>query len=159
MRSSYALAFVASAAAQYSSDLLASNPGGAIPAGVQAPATTGFENATIHPARGGLAVCVSGYVSVMAATSMNLKFKNFQLPKNQSQVTGGFVDMVSSGSTVTQEIMDGMQSVNGTYRIGATLCTPANNTQPEQVQILSHGIGFDRSYWVSSHTLQWQRGP
>ncbi|KAF7192168.1 hypothetical protein HII31_06554 [Pseudocercospora fuligena] len=147
MRSSYALAFAAGATAQYSSNLLPSNPGGAIPAGVQAPATTGFENATIHPARGGLAVCVSGYVSVTASTSKNLKFKNFQLPKNQSQVTGGFVDMVSSGSTVSQDITDGTQSVNGTYRIGATLCTPANDTKPEQVQVLSHGVGFDRSYW------------
>ncbi|KXT11848.1 hypothetical protein AC579_4274 [Pseudocercospora musae] len=147
MRSLYALAFTAGATAQYSSNLLPSNPGGAIPAGVQAPSTTGFENATIHPARGGLAVCVSGSVPVTASTSKNLKFKNLELPKNQSQVTGAFVDLVSSGSTVMQDIMDGTQSVNGTYRIGATLCTPANNTRPDQVQVLTHGVGFDRSYW------------
>lgn len=153
--STSALALAASASAQYSSDLLPSNPGGAIPAGVQAPTTAGFQNATIQPARGGLAVCSSGYVDVHASTMMNLKFKNFEVPTNQSQVTETFLKMATSGSPFMQEIMGGMQSVNGTYKIGATLCTPANNTKPDQVQILTHGVGFDRYYWDFAPGYSW----
>ncbi|CAK4032900.1 alpha beta-hydrolase [Lecanosticta acicola] len=145
------LALTGSAAAQMmagyvpSSQFLASNPGGAIPAGVQAPSQQGFSNATIHPSRGGLAVCVSGLVPVQA-TAMNMRF-NLSLPTNQSQVTEMFVESVTSGSMAMQKIMEGTQMINGSYQIGATLCTPANNTKPSGVQILTHGIGFDRSYW------------
>lgn len=147
------LALSGSAAAQMmmgsyfpSSQFLASNPGGAVPANVQAPSMEGFSNATIHPARGGLAVCVSGYVPVQAQ-AMNMKF-NTSLPMNQSQVTEMFLESVTPGSDAMQKIMEGMQAINGSYQIGATLCTPANNTTPSGVQMLTHGIGFDRTYWV-----------
>lgn len=138
-------------AAGASAQFLASNPGGAIPASVQAPSITGFMEPTIQPSRGGLAVCVSGTVPVQASTSMNMKF-NFEIPQNQSQVTQSFVTMVTSGSQATEQLMGGMQSVNGTYNISATLCTPANNTRPSVVEILTHGIGFDR-YVPSLYTL------
>ncbi|KAF2438587.1 hypothetical protein P171DRAFT_164342 [Karstenula rhodostoma CBS 690.94] len=146
MRTYTTLAFAASAAAQYSESLLPSKPGGAVPAGVKAPNTSGFDNTTIQTSRGGLAVCVSGTVSVEASTSQNLKF-NFELPQNQSQVTNVFLRLLSNPSPFAQELVGGTQSVNGAYEIGATLCTPANNTTPDQVQLLTHGIGFDRYYW------------
>ncbi|KUJ14467.1 uncharacterized protein LY89DRAFT_650311 [Mollisia scopiformis] len=133
-------------AAGQSAQYLASNPGGAIPAAVQAPSISGFTNPTIQPSRGGLAVCVSGMVPVTASTSKNMKF-NFDIPMNQSQVTQTFVADVTSGSPFTEQIMAGMQSVNGTYNISATFCTPANNTKPDTVEILTHGVGFDRYYW------------
>jgi len=150
MRTSF-FAFVSAAAAQnvslqtvagQSAQYLASNPGGAVPANVQAPSISGFMNPTIQPSRGGLAVCVSGMVPV-SASGTNMKF-NFDIPANQSQVTQTFVDDVSSGSPFTTQIMAGMQPVNGTYNISATLCTPANNTRPSTVEILTHGVGFHR---------------
>ncbi|KAF9736726.1 hypothetical protein PMIN06_003543 [Paraphaeosphaeria minitans] len=146
MRFYTAFALAAGAAAQHSKSPLPSSPGGAVPAGVRPPSTSGFDNATIQPARGGLAVCVSGTVSVKASTSQNLKF-NFELPKNQSQVTNVFLRLFSNPSPFAQELVSGTQSASGTYEIGATLCTPANNTTPDQVQLLTHGIGFDRYYW------------
>lgn len=149
MQKAAVFAFAASAAAQ-SQFLLPSNPGGAVPAGVQPPSTSGFHNATVQPARGGLAVCVSGFVPVHASTTKNLKF-NYTMPKNQSQVTETLLDAITSGSTAMMQLMEGMESVNGTYDIGATLCMPANATDGhgvKGVQLLTHGIGFDRSYWV-----------
>ncbi|KAL5381160.1 hypothetical protein DPSP01_007414 [Paraphaeosphaeria sporulosa] len=146
MRASTALAFAAGVSAQYSEWLLPANPGGAVPAGVKTLSTSGFDNPTIQPARGGLAVCVSGTVSVEASTSRNLKF-TFELPQNQSQVTNTFLKLLSNPSPFAQELVGGTQSVSGTYEIGVTLCTPANNTTPDQVQLLTHGIGFDRYYW------------
>lgn len=131
-----------------SAQFLGSNPGGILPATLQAPSLAGFMNPTIQPSRGGLAVCVSGTVPVQASTSKNVKF-NFELPQNQSQVTQTFVSMVTSGSPFMEQLMAGMQSVNGTYNISATYCTPANNTKPDTVQILTHGVGFDRYVWLS----------
>lgn len=149
MRSSAVFALATGAAAQ-SQYLLPSNPGGAIPAGVAAPNTSGFKNATIHPARGGLAVCVSGFVPVHASTSKNIKF-DFPMPKNQSQVTEALLESVTSGSTASQMIMEGMEHINSTYDIAATMCMPANATDMggvKGVQLLTHGVGFDRHYWV-----------
>jgi hypothetical protein len=107
-------------AAGQSAQLLALNPGGAVPANVQAPSISGFMEPTIQPSRGGLAVCVSG------------------------MVTQAFVSVVTSGSPFTEELMAGMQFINGTYNISATYCTPANNTKPDTVEVLTHGVGFDR---------------
>jgi len=134
------LALTGAATAQYMI------PGGAIPMSVQAPSTSGFMNATIHPSRGGAAICVSGMIPVNASTSKNLRF-NYQVPENQSQLTETFVDFVTAGSPFTQQIMAGYQNVSGTYSIGATYCIPGNNTKPSGVQLLTHGIGFDRNYW------------
>ncbi|TVY35104.1 hypothetical protein LSUB1_G006552 [Lachnellula subtilissima] len=133
-------------AAGQSAQFLSSNPGGAIPAMVQAPSASGFMQPTIQPSRGGLSVCVSGIVPVQVSTAMNMAF-NFSVPDNQTGVTQTFVSMISSGSPFMQQLMAGTQSVNGTYNISGTLCTPANNTTPKTIEILTHGIGFDRYYW------------
>jgi len=144
------LAFASGAAAQtlqlaagQSAQFLASNPGGAVPENVQAPSIAGFTQPTIQPSRGGQAVCVSGIVPVQASTTMNMNF-NFEVPQNQSGVTQTFVSMLTSGSPFMEQLMGDMASANGTYNISATLCTPANNTRPDTVQILTHGVGFDR---------------
>lgn len=137
------LALASGAAAQ---TLLPSNPGGAVPVGVQAPSIAGFQNSTIGISRGGLAVCVSGHVLVSANSTNNIKF-NYTLPANQSQLTETLLEVITPGSPFTTEIVEGKATVVGTYSIGATLCTPANDTKPKGVQLLSHGIGFDRYYW------------
>ena len=126
--------------------LLPSNPGGAIPAGVEAPSISGLQQPTVQPSRGGLAVCVSGTVPVTASSSKGLKF-NFEIPKNQSQVTEIWVEFVTRGSPFTTEIMGGMQAISGIYDIAATLCVPANDTKSTGVQLLTHGVGFDRCHW------------
>ncbi|TVY80515.1 hypothetical protein LSUE1_G003311 [Lachnellula suecica] len=115
-------------------------------AAAQFPSTLGFINPSTHPSRGGGAVCVSGIVSVQASTSVNLKF-NFELPSDQLGVTQTFISMVTNDSPFMQQLMAGTQTVGGTYDIGATLCTPANNLAPDTVEILTHGVGFDRNYW------------
>lgn len=121
-------------------------PGGGIPAGLTAPNVAGFTNPTIHPSRGGKAVCVSGNVSVYASTSKNIKL-NFDIPANQSQVTQTFIDFITNGSPFTQEVLGGMQNVSGTYNISSTLCMPGTGLNATTIQILTHGIGFDRTYW------------
>lgn len=142
------LALAASATAQNfsSSNLLPTNPGGAIPAGLTAPSSSGFSGAVVHPSRGGLAICVSGNVSVSASTSKGINF-NYDIPANQSQVSETWLEYVTHGSPFMDQIMGGMQTISGDYDVYATLCVPANDTKPTSVQLLTHGVGFDSSYW------------
>ncbi|TVY43404.1 hypothetical protein LOCC1_G004572 [Lachnellula occidentalis] len=148
----FILAFASGAAAQSlqmaageSAQFLPSNPGGYIPATIPSPDISGFTESTIQPSRGGLSICVSGMVPVQAS-SMNMAF-NFSVPDNQTGVTQTFVSMITGGSPFMEQLMAGTQAVNGSYNISATFCTPANNTKPRVVEILTHGIGFDRHYW------------
>ncbi|KAK4542509.1 hypothetical protein LTR36_006761 [Oleoguttula mirabilis] len=136
-------ALAGGAAAQ---SFISSNPGGAILAGRHAPSIAGFRNATVSISRGGLAVCVSGTITVTANTTSNIKF-NLEIPQNQTQLSESFVELSTSGTPVTEEIVGGLLSAAGTFTIGATLCTPADNTKPKGVQLLTHGVGFDRYYW------------
>ncbi|KAI7222727.1 alpha/beta-hydrolase [Hortaea werneckii] len=106
----------------------------------------GFKFAEHSTSRGGKAECVSGIVPVQASTSKNVKF-NYQLPENQSQVTETFLDYVTPGANFLPSITAGENTVNGTYKIGATLCVPSDGSVPKSVQLLTHGVGFDRYYW------------
>ncbi|QIX00990.1 hypothetical protein AMS68_006507 [Peltaster fructicola] len=111
-----------------------------------APSSAGLKNATVGVSRGGKAVCVDGYISVFAQTTKNVKF-DFAVPANISVVTDTFLKFVTSGSPFLKDINKGQQTVGGTYDIRATFCTPKDNLKPTAVQLLTHGIGFDRSYW------------
>jgi pimeloyl-ACP methyl ester carboxylesterase len=122
-----------------------SMPGGAIPAGLETPDTSGFLYATVQPSRGGGAICVSGIVPV-TAQAQNVMF-NFDIPTNQSQVTDTFLELITQGSPFSSSIMSGKTTVSGSYNISSTLCMPANGSIPQRVQLLTHGIGFDRYYW------------
>ncbi|KAG9952089.1 alpha/beta-hydrolase, partial [Aureobasidium melanogenum] len=134
------LALAGLAAADYTASF-----NGALPAGIAAPNTAGFKNPTVGPSRGGAAICVSGDVAVQAS-AQNVMF-NFSVPANESVVTNTFLELITSGSTFSKSIMEGMQNVTGNYTIASTLCMPANGTTPSSVQLLTHGIGFDRYYW------------
>lgn len=117
-----------------------------ITAATQAPSSTGFNDSTTGVSRGGSAVCVSGTVLITASTTSNIKF-NLAIPQNQTQLTEYLLEDITSGSPFTKDITGGKVSAAGTYTIGATLCTPANDTAPKGVQLLTHGVGFDRYYW------------
>jgi len=110
------------------------------------PQVSGFNIPTFSMSKGGHASCVSGYVPVTASTKDNLDL-DISLPKNQSQVTEFFVASYSAGSTVAKDINKGKATVAGTWNIYATLCTPKENSKPDGVQLLTHGVGFDNTYW------------
>ena len=97
----------------------------------------GFDHPPItEPSRGRSAVCVSGIVSVQASTSKALRLA-YQLPQIQAEVTEAFF---TPGSAFSSQIVTGRHNANGTYKIGATLCTPANKTAPKGVQFLTRGV-------------------
>ncbi|KAK6209299.1 hypothetical protein LQW54_006404 [Pestalotiopsis sp. IQ-011] len=112
---------------------------------------SGISQPVQHISRGGSTACVSGLVQVEAGTDANIDFA-YEAPVNQSQVTQAIVSLWEPGSPFKRDIMKGNLSVNGTYDIGITLCLPqpqedAKNQTALKLQVLTHGIGFDRSYW------------
>ncbi|KAF3013573.1 hypothetical protein E8E14_011349 [Neopestalotiopsis sp. 37M] len=118
-------------------------------AGLTYPDTSGLSQPVQHISRGGSTACVSGFVQVEAGTDANMNFA-YEAPVNQTQVTQTFVSLWDSGDPLKEQIMNGTLSVNGTYEIGVTLCMPQpakSDNQTMHLQVLTHGIGFDRSYW------------
>lgn len=47
--------------------------------------------------------------------------------------------------------MTGYATTSGTYDLEATYCTPSANYSGASVQVMTHGIGFDRGYWDLSY--------
>jgi hypothetical protein len=106
------------------------------------PSRAGLKDPIDHISRGGQATCVSGFLNV-SVQATNEKF-NFSVPQNQSQVTEIFLEMITPGSPFPASIMGPKNNVSATYEIAATYCAPLNNTKPDGVQLLTHGVGFDR---------------
>ena len=135
----------------YLSMLLAATATGALSVShdnhlTSAPQSCGIEDAIVAPSTGGHATCVSGFVDVQASTSRNVRL-SLAVPQNQTQVTEIFLDVITPGDTFAKHVQQGSTTVSGTYKIGVTLCTPIGNGVPSGVQLLTHGVGFDRSYW------------
>lgn len=64
-------------------------------------------------------------------------------PTNQIEVTNFALRMARQGDNYTMESLTGYATVSGNFDIEATYCQPSAG--PGKVlQILTHGIGFDR---------------
>ena len=97
---------------------------------------------------GNAAKCVTGKVPIpISATGVNLLFSG---PRNQSVATGLIQQLYQLDSTIAAELSGGQSTIRGTFQIELTLCIPAhslNNSKVDTVQILTHGVGLDKSYW------------
>lgn len=66
-------------------------------------------------------------------------------PTDNIEATNFALRMARQGHNYTMESLNGYHTVSGDYNISATYCEP--DAGPGQVlQILTHGIGFDRRY-------------
>ncbi|KAI7351409.1 alpha/beta-hydrolase [Hortaea werneckii] len=113
--------------------------------GLTIPSTAGFKFPRLTRSRGGQSQCVSGTVSVQASTASNVQI-DYPLPVNQTQVTETTLDYITPGANFPTSILGEPQTVEGTYNLGATLCMPSGSNV-KGVQLLTHGVGFDRYYW------------
>jgi hypothetical protein len=109
--------------------------------------TQGFSNPTFSTSSGGFANCLSGYIKVPATTTANEKLL-FPEPADQYAVTASFVHFLQGNSSQAAEINGGPATVSETFNIAAKLCYPKNwSGSTSTVQFLTHGIGFNQSYW------------
>lgn len=88
--------------------------------------------------------------NIMIPVSINARQAMF----NQAPITDNFLstqfalELTSStnGGNYTANVVTGYQTVTGNYNIGGTFCRPdAGIGSNATVQLLIHGIGFDRS--------------
>ncbi|ESZ98065.1 hypothetical protein SBOR_1596 [Sclerotinia borealis F-4128] len=104
-----------------------------------------WQNSTVTHSQGGNALCFSGKVPVpVIATTTKLL-----LPKlaSQTEVTQIFQELLQSNSNIVTTAYGGTSAINQTFQIDATYCVPTSNSSAKTIQILTHGIGLDKSYW------------
>lgn len=105
----------------------------------------GFRNPRIVTSVGGHVTCITGTLDVNAsATNLHL---NIEMPANSSVVTELVLEIFQSNSTVAENYGGPPTEVNGTYEIYSQLCFPNGQINTTTIQLLTHGIGCDRSYW------------
>ncbi|RYF10420.1 MAG: hypothetical protein EOO77_21590, partial [Oxalobacteraceae bacterium] len=68
-------------------------------------------------------------------------------PQNDIEVTDFILNNSQQGSNYTAKVLKEYKTVSGHYELAATYCVPSKDEKPKTVQLLTHGIGFDRSYW------------
>lgn len=73
---------------------------------------------------------------------------NISAPQNNIEVTDFILNNAQQGANYTKAVLQEYKTVSGHYDLAATYCVPSKkNEKPKTVQLLTHGIGFDRSYW------------
>ncbi|KAI1616062.1 Alpha/Beta hydrolase protein [Exophiala viscosa] len=85
-------------------------------------------------------------ITVPVSISARNAVFNISIPQTNIDVTNFIVDLAEQGVNYTQEILAGYTTVSGDFDLAATYCAPASGAG-KTLQILTHGIGFDRSYW------------
>ncbi|KJZ70389.1 hypothetical protein HIM_10233 [Hirsutella minnesotensis 3608] len=71
---------------------------------------------------------------------------NMETPKTEIQVTNFILDLTAQGQNYTAKVITGYKTITGKYKLATTYCEP-DKGRSDKLQILTHGIGFDRSYW------------
>ncbi|KAK8089064.1 hypothetical protein PG997_004025 [Apiospora hydei] len=85
----------------------------------------------------------------ISISARNGKF-DLQAPATNIEVTNFVLNLAQPGHNLTEAVLDEVRTkyvtVGGNYSIAATYCEP--DCRPgKTVQVLTHGIAFDRSYW------------
>lgn len=81
-------------------------------------------------------------VSVSARTGIF----NLAVPMSNLDVTTLQLNITQQGRNFTQTVLTGYNTTTGNYNISGTFCMPDNmtSTATPNLQILTHGIGFDK---------------
>lgn len=71
---------------------------------------------------------------------------NIKVPATNLEATTFALNQTKQGSNSTQVALAGYDTVSGDYKISAKYCSPNGAAvSPPTVQILTHGIGFDKT--------------
>ncbi|CAI6336174.1 unnamed protein product [Periconia digitata] len=81
------------------------------------------------------------------------RFQKFPIQTNID--TQAFAqDFTRRGHNYSAELFQGWQQLSGAYKISARYCRPFKG-HSSAVQLLTHGIGFDKSYAISCTELMY----
>lgn len=95
-------------------------------------------------ATGAAKKCINQTVPVKIS-SRNGVF-NLAVPQTNLDAAEFVLNMTQQGRNYTETALTGYNTVSGTYNISTQFCMPSqsNGTHPT-VQVLTHGIGFDKT--------------
>ena len=89
--------------------------------------------------------CINTTVPV-TIKSRNGVFGGMALPVTALDATTFIQNITQQGRNFTETVLTGYADVSGTYNISAQFCAPSvNNVTNPTVQVLTHGIGFDKT--------------
>lgn len=71
---------------------------------------------------------------------------NRTAPTDDIEVTNFVLDLTRQGHNLTNEVLTGYATIEKNYTVAATYCEPDSGPS-KTIQLLTHGIGFDRTYW------------
>jgi pimeloyl-ACP methyl ester carboxylesterase len=74
---------------------------------------------------------------------------NLFIPTTNIDMTNFIVNSVRNGHNYTEKVLTGYDTIFGTCNLQTTFCRPDGRfgKSGDTVQLLTYGIGFDRSYW------------
>lgn len=73
-------------------------------------------------------------------------------PQTDLDATTFIQNLTRQGQNFSEIAFSGYATTSGTYNISAQFCAPsASNVTNPTVQVLTHGIGSDKTYWDISH--------
>ena len=81
----------------------------------------------------------------ISASARNGVF-DLDAPATNIDVTNFILNLGQQGANYSEAILESYTTFSGDYQIAATYCQPDQGPS-SVIQILTHGIGFDRSYW------------
>lgn len=81
----------------------------------------------------------------ISISAINADF-SISAPQDNVAVTDFILNLSQQGGNYTETVLSNYTNVSDNYTIAATYCTPDGGAG-SILQILTHGIGFDRSYW------------
>ncbi|CRK45030.1 hypothetical protein BN1723_006400 [Verticillium longisporum] len=85
-------------------------------------------------------------LSVSLDVSATNKAFDLAVPTTDIEITDIILQVTRQGGNFISDITTGETHISGNYELAATYCEPDHG--PSKVlQILTHGIGFDRHYW------------
>ena len=70
---------------------------------------------------------------------------DIDIPENSLDATTFAQNATTQGRNFTELVLTGYQTVSGTYNISTQFCSPDYAPANPTVQVLTHGIGFDKT--------------
>ncbi|CAI7641347.1 unnamed protein product [Penicillium viridicatum] len=81
-------------------------------------------------------------------TARNGVFDNINTPQTNFDATSFVLSATRQGRNLSETALSGYATVSGHYNISTQYCMPKNaGNSAYTLQILTHGMGFDKSYW------------
>ncbi|KAG6986582.1 hypothetical protein G7Y79_00077g099740 [Physcia stellaris] len=87
-------------------------------------------------------------ISVPVDISARTAIFDLPIPQSNSDATAFIQNLTQQGRNFTDLALTGYKNTAGKYQISTQFCVPSvNNVSTPTLQILTHGIGFDKTYW------------